>query len=35
VAERAEVIERLAAEERRARRAGEYVPSLSWQRRWM
>jgi hypothetical protein len=32
--ERIEVIERLATEERRARRAGEYIPDLSWQRRW-
>jgi hypothetical protein len=33
--ERLEVIERLAAEERRATRAGEWVPERSWQRRWM
>jgi hypothetical protein len=32
--ERLEAIERLAAEQRRARRAGEYIPDLSWHRRW-
>jgi hypothetical protein len=32
--ERIEVMERLAREERRARRTGEYIPDLSWQRRW-
>ena len=32
--ERIEVMERLAAERRQSLRAGEYVPELSWRRRW-
>ncbi len=32
--ERLEVLERLAAEGRRARRAGEYAPGVGWDRRW-
>jgi hypothetical protein len=33
--ERLELVERMAAEDRRAKRAGEWVPERSWQRRWM
>jgi hypothetical protein len=33
-AERLETIERLDRERRRAARAGEYVPDVSWHRRW-
>jgi hypothetical protein len=33
--ERLEMIDRLAAEERRAARTGEWAPERSWQRRWI
>jgi hypothetical protein len=32
--ERLEVVERLAREERHARRTGEYTPDMSWDRPW-
>jgi hypothetical protein len=33
-AERLEVVERLVSEQRRARRAGEYVADLGYRKRW-